>query len=258
MRRWIRLLRLHKLVNLGLRFLSIHGRLSPSGVYYRVRRAESYALAHEMFKTNDIYRASDIPNKAKTFADLGCNVGYFACLFANTVYPEKPKGLLIDADATVVKEAEWHVQRNKWTDVHTACGVVGSTKTESMSRFFVHESSVCSTARQEKIDAKGREGGWHSVLVPNVCVGDMWRARFGPESCDLLKLDIEGAELDFVKSEQEFLSIVQQILVEWHKWSVDFDVLKAHLASLGFEVVDIVDENDDMGTAVFRRQKTAS
>jgi hypothetical protein len=69
----------------------------------------------------------------------------------------------------------------------------------------------------------------------------------------VLKVDIEGSELEFLKTEQSFLRLADSVLVEWHKWRVSLQQVSDFLASQGFAYVETVEENDQMGTAFFRR-----
>ena len=78
-RRLVQVLRLHKLGNWWLRTFPMIKRLPGSGVIYRATRLESIPLAVEMFEKGNLYDASLLPPHFTTFADLGCNVGYFTC-----------------------------------------------------------------------------------------------------------------------------------------------------------------------------------
>src|SRR5688572_32558691 len=77
-----RALRLTKLGNAWLRPIPQTRRLPQSGVVYRATRLESIPLAVEMFEKN-LYDAGLLPPGFSTFADLGCNVGYFTCWLAH-------------------------------------------------------------------------------------------------------------------------------------------------------------------------------
>jgi hypothetical protein len=67
-----------------------------------------------------------------------------------------------------------------------------------------------------------------------------------------LKVDIEGSEMDFLKVEQQFLGLVDAILLEWHKWRVKLPEVEALLSASGFKLDEIFDENDLAGTCLFR------
>ena len=67
----------------------------------------------------------------------------------------------------------------------------------------------------------------------------------------MLKLDIEGSEMDFFRNETGFLRRVQTILIEWHKWRVTLAEVEAFLSEQGFVLEKILHEVDGMGTALF-------
>jgi hypothetical protein len=70
----------------------------------------------------------------------------------------------------------------------------------------------------------------------------------------LLKIDIEGSEMNFLQAERPFLQRTDSILIEWHKWRVNLDEVKVFLAGQGFSYEKTLDENADMGTAFFQRK----
>ena len=67
-------------------------------------------------------------------------------------------------------------------------------------------------------------------------------------------MDIKGSELDFFRTEQTFLTLVDSILVEWHGWRVTLDDLRKFLEPLGFAYVKTIEESEQMGTAFFQRR----
>jgi hypothetical protein len=82
----------------------------------------------------------------------------------------------------------------------------------------------------------------------------------GDVPCDLLKVDIEGAELDFFKTEPDFLKRVQTIFVEWHKWKVDLEQINSFLTEHDFSLKRVLDTNLDekVGTAIFLKNTTVN
>lgn len=246
-------LRLAKLGNAWLRRFPQTKRLPQSGVVYRATRLESIPLAVEMFEKN-LYDASLLPSSFSTFADLGCNVGYFTCWLAHLAQNRPLKGLMIDANPEAVAEAQWHAQANGWHEVHGLNGIVGEKSASGFVDFFLYESNICSTSSVEQMESLGLKGKWTKIQVPCLRLSDEWKKRFGSERCHLLKLDIEGSEMNFLQEEASFLDRVDSILIEWHKWRVDLKDVKALLQSKGFVLVKILGEDDQMGTAYFRHQ----
>jgi len=95
-----RALRLHDLANAWLRRFPMVRKLPGSGIIYRATRLESIPLAVEMFEKGAIYDANLLPKNFTTFADLGCNVGYFTCWLAHLAQGRPLRGLMLDANPT--------------------------------------------------------------------------------------------------------------------------------------------------------------
>ncbi|HTD66358.1 MAG TPA: FkbM family methyltransferase, partial [Candidatus Limnocylindria bacterium] len=76
---------------------------------------------------------------------------------------------------------------------------------------------------------------------------------FGNTRCHILKVDIEGSELNFLQAEPAFLELCDSVLIEWHKWRVSLDDVTNFLLPRGFKFVKTVEENEQMGTAFFTR-----
>ena len=247
-----RALQLNRLGNAWLRKFPLTRKLSKSGVIYRATRLESIPLAVEMFEKN-LYDATLVPKGFSTFVDLGCNVGYFTCWLAHLTGNPTMKGLMIDANPDATKEAQWHAQANGWKAVQALNGILGEASSSGFVDFYLYESNICSTSSVEQMKSLGLEGKWTKIQVPCLSLLDQWSKRFGAERCHLMKVDIEGSELGFLQAETEFLKRVDSVLVEWHKWRVAFNDLRAFLESKGFKLVKILDESAEMGTAFFAR-----
>jgi len=253
LRRSIQRLRLHDLSNWWLGHFPTIKRLPGSGVVYRASRLESIPLAVEMFEKGNLYDASLLPPSFQTFADLVCNVGYFTCWLAHLSKGRPLKGLMLDANPDAVEEARWHAQANGLKEVFGLHGIVGEGGKNSSADFYLYESNICSASQPPDSEAMGLKGKWTKVQVPCLSLEENWAQRFGDTRCHLLKVDIEGSELNFLKAEQVFLSRVDVILLEWHKWRVSLGDLQKLLTHQGFSMQKILEENESMGTALFKR-----
>src|SRR5947209_10785606 len=251
LRQAVRTLRLHKLGNAWLRRFPQIKTMPGSGVIYRATRLESIPLAVEMFDQGALYDPALLPKNFTTFADLGCNVGYFTCWLAHLAAGRKLKGIMLDANPDAVKEAQWHAQANHMTEVYAVHGILGESSPTGAVDFYLYESNICSTSQLPDLEKMGLKGKWNKISVPCINLEQSWRERFGDTRCHLLKIDIEGSELNFLKAEPSFLERVDSILIEWHKWRVSLGDVKTFLAIHGFDFVETVDENEQMGTAFF-------
>jgi FkbM family methyltransferase len=251
-RRLIKGLRLHRLANAWLRRFPLVKQLPGSRVKYRATRIESIPLAQEMFDKGVLYDAALLPKNFTTFADLGCNVGYFTCWLAHLAAGRTLHGLMLDANPHAVTDAQWHAQANGMTDVFGIHGIVGEGQ-GGAADFYIYESNICSMSELPDTAAMGLTGKWEKISVPHVSVEASWKKHFGDQRCHVLKIDVEGSEMNFLRAEESFLPLVDSIIIEWHKWRVTLADVRAFLEPRGFRYVKTVEENDQMGTAVFGR-----
>jgi FkbM family methyltransferase len=245
-------LHLHDLANWWLGHFPWTKRLPGSGVVYRATRVESIPLAVEMLEKKTLYDLSLLPADFTTFVDLGCNVGYFTCCLAHLAKGRKLQGLMIDANEAAVREAIWHAQANGLSEVIGLHGIVGEKGEQGSADFYLYESNICSMSQPSDLASTALMGTWTKVAVPCLRVEENWSRHFGDRRCNLLKVDIEGSELNFLESEPVFLRRVDSILLEWHKWRVNLNQVKKHLESRGFVLDRILDENESMGTCLFK------
>ena len=253
-RRIVKFLRLHRLANQWLHWFPVVKTLPDSGVRYRARRVESLGLSAEMFDRELLYTAQSLPARLRTFADLGCNAGYFTCWLCDRMKNPGLKGLMIDANTAAVADARWHVQANHWPHIIVLEGIVGQETSVKTAGFYVHISNVCSTTVPPETVTRN-DDTWTRIQAPCINVEENWVRLLGPdEPCDLLKIDVEGAELDFFRRETIFLKRVSTILVEWHKYRVSRAELEACLTGQGFTLKSVLHEHEGLGTAVFQRR----
>ena len=142
LRRCVQVLRLHKLGNGWLSVFPLVKRLPGSGVKYRASRLESIPLAVEMFEKGKLYDSALLPKDFTTFADLGCNVGYFTCWLAHLAAGRTLRGLMLDANPDAVKEAQWHAQANAMPEVFGLHGIVGEGCPGDFAEFYLYESNA--------------------------------------------------------------------------------------------------------------------
>jgi len=258
LRRGVQILRLHKLGNWWLRRFPLVKKLPGSGVIYRATRLESIPLAVEMFEKAALYDASLLPKNFTTFADLGCNVGYFTCWLAHLAQGRKLKGLMLDANPDAVQEAQWQAQANGLADVFGLHGILGEASPSGAVDFYLYESNICSTSQLPDIEKMGLKGKWTKISVPCLNLEKAWRQRFADTRCDVLKIDIEGSEMNFLRAEESFLRQVDSILIEWHKWRVSLEDITKFLSNNDFAFVKTIEENEQMGTAFFVRKMDAN
>src|ERR1041385_5510434 len=170
-RSFFRGLRLHRLYNAWLERSPRRKILPKSQIVYRACRTETVSLALEILEGGNCYDSALLPAGYTTFADLGCNVGYFACWLAHHANGRPIKGIMVDANPDVVAEAHWHVQANRWNDVYVVQGVVGVDGQTGTTDFYVYEANTCSTAELVALQMKHRDK-YRKISVPIVSFGE--------------------------------------------------------------------------------------
>jgi FkbM family methyltransferase len=252
-RRFVKKIGLVRLANFGLGLFPLIKVLPGSGVKYRMAKLESIPLSQEMFSQQNLYEADSLPQRLETFADLGCNVGYFTCWLTHVRGGKPMQGLMVDANPEAVKEAQWHARANGWRDVAVIQGLVGEIDANEQKDFYIYESNVCSANQPLVQEELGLKGKWDKIKVGGISVEEVWKKQFGESRCHLLKLDVEGSELNFLQKETQFLQRVDALWIEWHTWAISFKVLCDILEKAGFSYVKTFNETNLMGTAYFIR-----
>ena len=249
----VKALHLHVLANGFLKMFPVVKTLPGSGLRYRARRLESLVLSVEIFDKEQLYELTQPADRGiQTFVDLGCNTGYFSLWLAHKLGKRDLSGLIIDGNPEAVEDARWHAETNHLDKVKVMQGLVGVPSASGSAEFFVHISNVRSMAAAPQQTGPDSTG-WKAIKVPCLNVNENWEKNIPGQRCDLLKMDIEGAELDFIRLEKEFLKKVQVIIAEWHKRQVQFADLQQELVAQGFKLKSILSEEAELGTAVFIR-----
>jgi len=257
MHRVVAALPIYSIAGIVLRRFPLQRRIKPGGLVYRITSLDQISTQAGIFDLNEYESALD-GSRIATFIDLGCNAGWFT-LWLTAHLPEPPiAGLLVDAHPFMVSEAEWHLKRNRLQNCVVVHGAVGLAPDQINTRFHIHPSSTASSVVSyqplTQLPVKGRIT---DVIVPVVSVSEQWSKHFGAATVDLMKIDIEGSELDFVSYEGGFLrERVRRVVLEWHKWCVSLSELDARLASIGFEQRHTYDQSPQVGLAVYQNSAT--
>ena len=246
----IRVLHVREIVESALDFKPIVRTLA-SDARYRLRYLESLFLQDEFFGRG-AYRKAIRSEVIETFADLGCNVGWFATLLAHETGRRNLRGLMIDANPAMVEKAAWVAQANKLDDVHVLHGLAGAEEDGPCGDFYLLPSNLGSSQFPICEPGQPPRGEWKKVTVPRIDLEETWVERFGDVRCHLLKVDIEGSEKCVFATDSKFLQRVDRVVLEWHKWIISRGELNAMLTARGFELIDVLEECQTSGVAWYR------
>ena len=248
-------LRVRQWMNSALALRPIQRTLAGSGVRYSVENFETLAVERTYFGNLEMLTlfAAHAPS---TFIDLGCNSGIFPCFLAHSTHGKPPRGICIDANAAQVEIARKNAALNSWPDVHVFCGLVGSTTADTKeSEFHLAPTSLGSSQFAHQETESGFPLDWKRTVVPTLQAGPAWTRLFGSElRCDILKVDIEGSEMHFLRQETGFLERVDSILLEWHLFGTTRDEVVQFLDARGFYVATTLEDEPRHGLIYFRRK----
>jgi FkbM family methyltransferase len=230
----------------------IHRKLFKSPVTIRINSVAGLSLAEE-FANNKGYSSAIDDYPVETFIDLGCNAGWFPCLLAAIQNPAKPIGLMIDGDPEMIESSRWHISRNELPGCEVIHGAAGCAEGLKEITFHINPSNT-----QSSLKAFGEnhpfpiKGVARELKVPCIIVSQEWKRRHDSRVVDLLKIDIEGAELDFLKLEKDFIEKhVRRIVCEWHEWHVTFSEINDFLFLANFHFTAVLEKDEKGGVAVF-------
>ncbi len=149
-------------------------------------------------------------NDTTTVLDLGANLGKFSTLVREQLGCQI---FCVEANRTLIPELE----QKGFKTLHAA-----ATGTSRKIQFNVAENNEASSIFEIASDntrAKNVAGECQQTIsVDGLSYRDMLE-KFSLDSCDLLKLDIEGAEIEFLDAmTDEQLRSIAQIAVEFHSF----------------------------------------
>jgi FkbM family methyltransferase len=202
----------------------------------------------------------DIPLPDR-WLDLGCHAGFFSLWVvwqrAQLGLPKNCQALLVDADSRVQNSVKNLIAANQLeTQFRFRPGAISEQPGELL---FAEQSCMSSSA------ADFANPTLNSRSVRVLEAGDLLRELPGPY--DVVKLDVEGSEYDFLKAYQPVLDAANYLLLEWHSWHKGGGggpQIKALAEDAGFDcMVDqskaevITDEGKRLNCGVFLLRRRA-
>jgi FkbM family methyltransferase len=227
-------------------------RRTTTGLIYKIDSVPSWVVANEIFGT-DSYGKAIRSVDPKTFVDLGANVGYFPVAVAEHVRSRNIKGLCVEPNPNLQSSLMFHISRNKLETVYFRQGAVGLKGACREIDFFVNPSHIASSVSGKFNPLVPLGGESTKIRVPMLEFPDEWESVFSNERVDLLKIDIEGAEVDFLRSHSSFIKQVDAIFIEWHAWITNLSDLREILKQYEMVLQDLYHVDQHAGTALFKR-----
>ncbi|MBE7178326.1 MAG: FkbM family methyltransferase [Mucilaginibacter polytrichastri] len=195
-------------------------------------------------------RLSQSANILEAGAHAGYDTVMLASLTKGSVYAFEPMPSLFDNMSTRVKQAG---------NVKPFCLALG--KTAGQAAFHVSSGdsdgsgSLLSPHKHLETDPGVR---FDTTINVEVVTLDNWKTRFTPDPVDFMWLDLQGSELDVLKSGTSVLADTSTIYtevstIELYKNQSTFDELTAWLKDQGFRLLEAELPWEHTGNALYVR-----
>jgi len=243
---WLGVFRIREFVNFLLSFCPL--RLKLDGVVLSIRCWSDCVACLEIFQAH-IYDQVFLMDRVQTYCDLGCQSG-FAWLRLTALQGAPAESLLVDGNPLAVTRCKKNLSASSSCKIHLIHGVVGWDAEVSGPSvpFTVRPNELECSLAPEPFPHQGSE----IIEVPVVNLEKEWLYRIGRRSCDLLKIDIEGAEGCLLRSEPAFFARVKRCVLEWHGGTTNKREIISLLKGLGFGEVKMLWESPRAGVLTCR------
>jgi FkbM family methyltransferase len=202
----------------------------------------------EIFQTA-IYDPVFLKAPIETYCDLGCQSG-FALFRLGSIKRPPVQGLLIDGNPHAIQRCKKNILQSNYKGIQIIHGVVGWHENErnGFAPFVVHPNELESSL----VDKLSAKKGSAFLQVPVVNLEKEWLRHIGPRPCDLLKVDVEGAEKIVLQKDSAFFTRVKRCVLEWHGSSTNQLEIIALLERLGFGEFEILWDSPQAGVLACR------
>jgi len=242
-----------RLTNWVLGLCGITRAVPGDSLRYRLRYFDTAILARGIFTDGEYGMLAPDIDSIETMIDLGCNVGLFPLYLCTLGRRRSFRGVLVDGNPRMVAEAEKNLAMNGLLSQFRVVQGIAGGPPGTTQEFCITQNSMSSTMHGEIL---GSQVGVERIAVPVVDVLAIFRqACPSDKMCDLLKIDIEGCELEFLRRNSELLAVTEKVVVEFHKHACSYADIRDLLISEGFEAAEVVDDPEmPWGVAYFRKK----
>ncbi|MCK4553069.1 FkbM family methyltransferase [Candidatus Pacearchaeota archaeon] len=171
--------------------------------------------------------------KDKVIFDVGANEGFYT--FGMKENNPKLKIVAIEPVPSTFKLLKKNIQSNKLKDVILVNQALtkkkGKITFEMVPEVTFAGALDIAMQRRKWLDAKRIK----KIIVNSTTLIDLCK-KLKIDKIDILKIDVEGSELDILKSSKNFLLNIKKIVIEWHSKKLK-DECKGFLKKNGFKLV---------------------
>jgi len=201
------------------------------------RKSSAYAsidIYTEIFKENDHFLIPEFSGKnAKLIVDLGANEGYYTLKLKQN--NPKCKVIAVEPNPLAFEVLEKNAKSNKLSDVILVNKAICSKNGEMALEIVEQVSAIGGKDLGIMNRPWLKKEMIKKVKAECITLTKLFN-EYNIEKADILKIDVEGMELEILKSSKILLNKIHKIVVEWHSKKIR-DELKRFLKRNGFKLV---------------------
>ena len=207
------------------------------------RTAISCLLVQGYYEPTETELLTQLAKVSTNILDIGANVGYYAVTLGK-VMPAGSKLYAIEPLSSAYNQLVSNVSLNN-LDKNVSCHKIAFSETEGFTNLYIPliSGSSASSMRELHPEELNKIESVKSIMLDNFI------SQFCPDGIDLIKIDVEGAELLVLESGWNSIQFFKPIIFAelLRKWSAEFgykpEKLKNKLENLGYTCYQILPKN---------------
>lgn len=212
---------------MGIKYTLFH---LKSGEYFKIRNIDKVGI--EVLKnTFELTLANALLSKLKkgmTVLDIGANIGYYTVLMANRV-GDSGRVIAFEPNPVVYDELKANIELNRFKNVEIMNIALSNTTGESVFFFPAEGREAHGSMRSNNTFTSTRIEYVKTDRLDDVLI---W---CGINKVDLIKMDVEGAELLVMRGANDLLTGKLKPIIF-------FECAENQCSSFGFRVFDVLSE----------------
>jgi FkbM family methyltransferase len=201
----------------------------------------------DIFKEKDHTILPNFPSKNdSTIIDLGANEGFYTLKVKEKA--PKSKIIAVEPNPIAFKILKKNIEANKLKNVMAVNKAVTSKSGKIVFEIVKDKTTIGALKVYKKYRKRGK---LRKIIVNSITLEKLCRI-YKINNIDLLKIDVEGGELDILKNSENILSKIKKAVVEYHRAQKTRRAVKKIMLKNNFRIL-LVDAKRYYGDIYFIR-----